>query len=1175
MEKNPVDVSVIVPIYNVEEYLEECLASLLRQGTISLEVIMIDDGSTDGSGIIAKRFEEEYENFHYHLIENGGLGHARNYAIQFVQGKYIVFVDSDDVIVDETYEKMFLLAEKNGSELTICNVARFNSTDTWGSTLHQRVFHNLEHITHIKKNPSLIYDTTSWNKMILRSFYLENDFKFAENILYEDIPVTIPIHIMTNHVSVFSDVGYLWRVRDGATKSITQNTGNMANLRDRLTVLKMLNKFFEEHVHDPILYEMMQKKTLEIDLMIFVNVCKSVPKEQARDIIEILKAFIDEYVDESVFESLSILNRQKYVYLMAEELEGLIKTCEFGISKYYSAPVKEEAGALYVDLPEEIFTVKERNITKELVDNEPRKYIDDITVSGKKIEIYAHVYTRRINICENKEQKIAAFLYNELSDVRIPLQVIPRLASDLTDSMGTVTDIKRGTQTAYNYDGTGCIIIIDIDKIKDCTDSYGWNKIVLEYENRFSSGKVILGGCSRMTRAKYHTSTLMVEDYIARVFFTYMNEVQIYLDQEKVFGEKILLENGSIICQTNEAVEALWAVSEDEDETVEFESTDQKEFNAPLKLFDEKVRYSIFIKTKEGQRELLRRRKSISIQNGHGKAMIINSLRTFLYNLYLHDRITILKKTENEDHMVRFWTKTIGNSEELAGAVKARIYIKDDISGNIVVLAKSSCKWKNGTLLCTFTVDFGKERIKRNFYQSIRELFVEYSLEDGRVIRDVIYSNRHFRYLISEETLLIRCYRGMEGTARLHILQKWKEEENSIQKREALAFKNYPLYRKERINPKQIVFESMWGTKYSCNPQALYEYIDKNYPEYECIWFLEDARTPIKGKGKRVRRGSQEYYHYLATAKYFVNNVNFATDYVKRKGQIEIQTMHGTPLKTLGLDVVSDFPTESARQQYIEKNSRWDYLIVQGEFMAQKGKRIFEFEKEVLCTGYPRTDRLFGFDQTKADKVKDTLGLPKNKKIILYAPTWRVRGRFDMNLNLEKMKEVFSDEYILLIRLHHFSASGYTIPEDGEFIFDFNSYRYVEELYMIADILITDYSSVMFDFALLKKPMLFFTYDLEEYGNELRGLYIDFAKEAPGPLLFHSDEVIQAILHLDQEMEKCQDRVENFHQKFLTYERPNSAELVVKRVLKPNPIAHLSYKVKKKLVKVRNNKSHS
>lgn len=115
------DISVIIPIYNVEEYLEECLESLLRQGSVNLEALMIDDGSTDGSGVIAKRYAQKYDNFHYHCIVNGGQGRARNYAVPFASGKYIIFLDSDDVIADGMYEKMFRLAEKNNSELTVCS----------------------------------------------------------------------------------------------------------------------------------------------------------------------------------------------------------------------------------------------------------------------------------------------------------------------------------------------------------------------------------------------------------------------------------------------------------------------------------------------------------------------------------------------------------------------------------------------------------------------------------------------------------------------------------------------------------------------------------------------------------------------------------------------------------------------------------------------------------------------------------------------------------------------------------------------------------------------------------------------------------------------------------------------------------------------------------------------
>ena len=163
--------------------------------------------------------------------------------------------------------------------------------------------------------------------------------------------------------------------------------------------------------------------------------------------------------------------------------------------------------------------------------------------------------------------------------------------------------------------------------------------------------------------------------------------------------------------------------------------------------------------------------------------------------------------------------------------------------------------------------------------------------------------------------------------------------------------------------------------------------------------------------------------------------------------------------------------------------------------MEDKAVQCFDFHREILKTGYPRTDVLYHTDAEKVKQIKRQLGLPLDKKVILYAPTWRVRNRFEMQMDLEKMRKHLANEYILLVRLHHFCATGYEIPADGEFIFDLNAYNCVEDLYQISDLLITDYSSIMFDYALLHKPMLFFTYDLEEYSQQLRGVYVDIEKE--------------------------------------------------------------------------------
>ena len=175
-------VSVIIPIYNVAEYLEECLESMVRQTIDSLEVIMVDDGSTDISGVIAQEYAKNYDNFFYYLKENGGLGNARNYGIQFVHGDYIIFLDSDDIVPDGAYEAMYKKAVETGNDMVVGDVQRFNSRKIYNSGLHRKAFRDAYDKTSILETPQLIYDTTSWNKMIKFSFWKEHDFKSPEKI---------------------------------------------------------------------------------------------------------------------------------------------------------------------------------------------------------------------------------------------------------------------------------------------------------------------------------------------------------------------------------------------------------------------------------------------------------------------------------------------------------------------------------------------------------------------------------------------------------------------------------------------------------------------------------------------------------------------------------------------------------------------------------------------------------------------------------------------------------------------------------------------------------------------------------------------------------------------------------------------------------------------------------
>jgi CDP-glycerol glycerophosphotransferase len=208
--------------------------------------------------------------------------------------------------------------------------------------------------------------------------------------------------------------------------------------------------------------------------------------------------------------------------------------------------------------------------------------------------------------------------------------------------------------------------------------------------------------------------------------------------------------------------------------------------------------------------------------------------------------------------------------------------------------------------------------------------------------------------------------------------------------------------------------------------------------------------------------------------------------------------------------------------------------------------------------GYPRNDILYHPNKKELIKsIKQRIGLPLDKKVILYAPTWRDdeyyesgKYKFKLKLDLMKMKELLGSEYVILLRMHYFIADKIATEGLEGFAYNLSSYDDIAELYLISDVLITDYSSVLFDYAHLRRPMLFFTYDLEKYRDTLRGFYINMEEDLPGPLLKTTDEIIYSIQNLSQIESNYKEKYDEFYQRFCSWDQGNASELVVKRVFK-------------------------
>ncbi|EOQ19533.1 hypothetical protein KOY_01833 [Bacillus cereus VDM021] len=341
------------------------------------------------------------------------------------------------------------------------------------------------------------------------------------------------------------------------------------------------------------------------------------------------------------------------------------------------------------------------------------------------------------------------------------------------------------------------------------------------------------------------------------------------------------------------------------------------------------------------------------------------------------------------------------------------------------------------------------------------------------------------------------------------------------------------------INQNCIVFQSFHGKSYSCNPRAIYEQMLLEQRNMKAVWIINNLKEKIPGNPILVKPRSIKYYYYMAIAKYFVNNGNFPDFYEKRNGTVHVQTWHGTPLKKLGFDIDPNSPSyaENTSPALLKRNERWDYLIGPNDYTSKILKRAFNFEKQMLDVGYPRNDIFYRKDiDRKSTEIKKKLNINPKKKVILYAPTWRDydfhNGNqdkpYEFKFDLQKFKERFGEEYVLLLRLHYRDATRIQINGFEGFVYNVSSYNDIQELYLISDILITDYSSVMFDFANLNRPIIFFTYDLSKYGSQVRGFYFNFQEDAPGPIILDQEQLFKTI----EEINKVEAKYAGQHQKF-------------------------------------------
>ncbi|MFJ5926866.1 glycosyltransferase family 2 protein [Kitasatospora sp. NPDC092948] len=234
--------SIVVPVYNVERYLAECLDSIAAQTFTDFECVLVDDGSTDRSAAVAERYTARDPRFRLVRQPNRGLGAARNTGVRRLADgtEYLAFVDSDDTLPAHAYRLMISTLDETGSDFAAGNALRLRSTGLEPSHAHRRPFAETRLRTHIGELPALVTDRTAWNKVYRRSFFTAAGLEYPEGMLYEDAPVSVPHHFLAKSVDVLSEPVYHWRIREDGDRSITQRRTDPRGLADRVRSIELV-----------------------------------------------------------------------------------------------------------------------------------------------------------------------------------------------------------------------------------------------------------------------------------------------------------------------------------------------------------------------------------------------------------------------------------------------------------------------------------------------------------------------------------------------------------------------------------------------------------------------------------------------------------------------------------------------------------------------------------------------------------------------------------------------------------------------------------------------------------------------------------------------------------------------------------------------------------------------
>ncbi|MFB9768730.1 bifunctional glycosyltransferase/CDP-glycerol:glycerophosphate glycerophosphotransferase [Lactiplantibacillus modestisalitolerans] len=1183
--------TIVVTCYNIQNEIAECLDSIVGTNfpKEQLDVLIIDDHSTDHTVTILDDYVAHYDYMRVlHKPDNEGISAARNSGIKMALGRYLAFVDGDDLVTVNAYSKLVYLAQSNNSDVVMGFVRRFDSLRDRGSYLHKFAITGNYTNTTLDAHPEFLYDTTVWNKVYRLSFLRDNQLNFINNIIYEDIPFTTAVHLASRKTTVTTSVVYKWRWRESGN-SITQSRDALNNYHSRLNALNTIHQYLLDagYSDNSALMEALRVKILKLDIPIYIENIADANEDYIYKLQELTFQFLTDpkwhLLEEKYLKSLPLKTQVQYWAIMQGNFELLKKYSyqkNFGQFKRqhghytFSAP-----GVPHSVLKKLYFKDNVLPVRQKLTGLKFHQDTETVTGSGM-FRISTVPLKKKIGSSANKDETLTATLINLANQKQIPI----------TFHRVTTPTYKRLLKSRSSWTNARYTFSFNVAEALAQLGSGDWNIQITDDLAHTYQVTSYLGAPKKASKQKI--SHLEGQDYILKTNYdpswnlTFnVNDLAEETDQAELFLANPRLEQNNLIFDTN--------MSSSEKAIIQINQLGS--IAGVLDTASQNIRFPIQTLTSS---EL-----NLSPEPLNHLDRVLNGFPQNLFGHFM--KVVILDAATNssidyqrgETNIVN--TLTAGNSRLVVSSTGVSTYwITKDYPAVKLALPESSVTdgnlriqltSENTNLMNWLSTPLDKSKLelistnKEHRYSFTfaklgltqldnQSLLVKIPLLNAQQLQILSGTYQFKFYVFQPEKSDAEIFVGEAAAAftpenqlstklsslaistgnaniywkvnsnnypELRITQPFSGFFNRSKGRRAISYSvMYPLMRWLPLR-KTMMFDAYWASKFDSNEKSMYEYLDKQHPEVKAIWTFTNDQTPITGNGIAVRKNTLKYWYYLATSKYLIQNTNLPNQYLKRRGQIEVETLHGTFLKYMGFDEPY-FRTASARIQnnFARRIRRWDYMIVPSKYMAETASSAFDYHQKLLPTNFPRNDALIRYRQdTKYQtQLKKRLNIPIDKKVILYAPTYRGTGAFDFQLDIERLRATLSDEYVLLIRLHYLVANTNSFSAYGSFVYDMSDYPDINDLYLVSDVLITDYSSVMFDYALLQRPMIFYAYDKDWYLDpKNRGVYLDYEREMPGPICTTTDNLISCLQNYADLNTKYAAKIDTFNAKFNDY----------------------------------------